>query len=95
MLQHVGDVRAQQAANLAAEQNMFYARMGQNRQQSSRTIPHQKARDRMAFKMQKIYAKQLGLVAVFLHQVTGQSIGLLTVTLNDKLDLLLHKTSNG
>jgi|TARA_B100000085_G_scaffold285127_1_gene320097 hypothetical protein len=79
MLQHVGDVRAQQAANLAAEQNMFYARMGQNRQQVAEQFRIKEARDRMAFKMQKIYAKQIGTVgSVLAAGRSGQSIGLLT-----------------
>ena len=80
MLKHVGDVRAQQAANLAAEKNMFYARMGQNRQQINEQLKLKESRDRMQFAMQKIYQKQIGaLGSVLAAGGTGQSIGLMAL----------------
>lgn len=80
MKRHVGEVNAQQAARLAQQNQMFYNDQSVNSKYVADQIKLKEARDKSAFEMQKIYAKQIGSRgSVLATGLSGQSIGLLAL----------------
>ena len=77
---HIAAIRAQQAADLAGQKDIINANTAANKAYVSEQIKKQDARAAAAFKMQDIYAKQIGAKGlVFATGGTGQSIGLLAL----------------
>lgn len=76
--QYVGQVQAQQAANLSYNKQIGFNNEAANRVFVAEQTKEQEARDKAAFKSQQIYAKQIGaLGSVLAAGRTGQSYGLL------------------
>ena len=77
---HIAAIRAQQAADLAGQKDIINANTAANKAYVSEQIKKNDARRAAAFKMQDIYAKQIGAKGlVFATGGTGQSIGLLAL----------------
>lgn len=77
---HIGDVRAQQAQTLAAQQQIHYNSEAANKAWTAEQVKLNEARQAAAFKSQEIYAKSIGAQGrVLATGATGQSVGLLTM----------------
>lgn len=77
---HIGDVKAQQAASLAAEKAFFYGDQAANASYVSQQEKFKEIQTKAAFKAQEIYAKSIGGKGRILASgATGQSIGLLAL----------------
>lgn len=77
---HIGAIRAQQASNLAGQKDVLNANTAANKAYVAEQIKKNDARTAAAFKMQDIYAKQIGAKGlIFATGQTGQSIGLLAM----------------
>ena len=75
---HIGDVRAQQAQTVAAQQQAFFNSEAANKSWTAEQVKLNEARAQAAFKSQEIYAKQIGAAgSVLATGATGQSVGLL------------------
>lgn len=77
---HIAAIRSQQAADLAGQRDVINANTAANKAYVAEQIKKNDARTAAAFKMQDIYAKQIGAKgSVFATGQTGQSIGLLAM----------------
>ena len=77
---HIGDVKAQQAAQLAAEKAYFFGDQAANAAFVSQQEKLKEIQTKAAFKSQEIYAKQIGGKGRILAEGgIGQSIGLLAL----------------
>ena len=89
---HIGAIRAQQAADLAGQKDVLNANTAANKAYVAEQIKKKDARTAAAFKMQDIYAKQIGAKgSVFATGQTGQSIGLLAMDAERKGGLAAAK----
>tara|TARA_R100000388_G_scaffold45513_1_gene34549 strand:- start:305 stop:979 length:675 start_codon:yes stop_codon:yes gene_type:complete len=78
--QHIAAIRAQQAADLAGQKDALNANKAANNAYVAEQIKKKDAQTAAAFKMQDIYAKQIGAQgSVFATGATGKSIGLLAM----------------
>ena len=77
---HIGDVRAQQAAQTAANMAFYYGDQAANASFISQQNKLKEVKTKAAFKAQEIYAKAIGAKGKILSTgLTGQSIGLLAL----------------
>lgn len=77
---HIADVRAQQASRQAFEQQRVYNQQASDRVYQAEQAKFVSAKKAAAFKMQEIYAKQIGSMgSVLATGRTGQSVGLLAM----------------
>nr|BAR25499.1 hypothetical protein [uncultured Mediterranean phage uvMED]BAR25549.1 hypothetical protein [uncultured Mediterranean phage uvMED] len=80
---HIGDVRAQQAQSLAAQQQIFYNGEAANKAWVAEQTKLNEAKKAAAFKSQEIYAKSIGATGkVLASGATGKSVGLLALDAN-------------
>lgn len=80
MLRHMGDVKAQQAATLAYNKQIFYNSEAANRVYMAEQTKLWEASQRAAFRAQEIYARQIGSMGRVLSSgAIGQSVGLLAL----------------
>ncbi|AGG54534.1 internal virion protein [Cyanophage SS120-1] len=77
---HIGQVKAQQAKNLAANYAYYYGDQSANQSYISQQLKFKEASDKAAFKSQEIYAKQIGSKGKILATgARGKSVGLLAL----------------
>ena len=77
---HIGDVRAQQAAQDAANMAFYYGDQAANAAYVSQQEKLNEVKTKAAFKSQEIYAKAIGAKGKILSSgLTGQSVGLLAL----------------
>ncbi len=89
---HIGAIRAQQAADLAGQKDVLNANTAANKAYVAEQIKKNDARTAAAFKMQDIYAKQIGAKGqIFATGRSGQSIGLLAMDAERKGGLAATK----
>lgn len=77
---HIADVRAQQASRRAYEQQRIFNQQASDRVYQAEQAKFVSAKKAASFKMQEIYAKQIGsLGSILATGRTGQSVGLLAL----------------
>ena len=78
--QYTGEVAAQQAKNMAYQQQVINNQTAANKSFAQEQTKLNEARDKAAFKAQEIYAKSIGAKgSVLATGATGQSVGLLAL----------------
>lgn len=77
---HIAAIRAQQASSIAGQKDVLNANTAANRAYEQEQVKKMDAKTAAAFKMQDIYAKEIGAKgSIFATGATGQSIGLLAM----------------